>query len=75
MRVTILGRSRRISLGVGRVEDTMSGARSRIVRTLLEASQNEALLKERNTIPRMGKYRRLLNYLYTIVHVDTVRHT
>ena len=30
VRVRILGRSRRISLGVGRVENTMSGARSRM---------------------------------------------
>ena len=45
------------------------------VRTLLEVSQSEALLRERNTIPRMRKYRRLLDYLYTTVHVDAVRHT
>ena len=45
------------------------------VRTLLEVSQSEMLLSERNTIPRVGKYRRLLAYLYTTVHEDKVRNT
>ena len=35
------------------------------VRTLIEASQNEALLSERNTIPRMRKIQTTTDYLYT----------
>ena len=48
---------------------------SRIVRTLVEATQNEMLLSERNTIPKVGKYRQLLDYLYTTIHAVLVRHT
>ena len=45
------------------------------IRILIEVTQNEMLLSEENTIPRVRKYMWRLDYLYTTIHVDMMRHT